>query len=607
MSLKVLDVTSDLQASVERTSGDQESRYWFVNARKRRVLFWAIVVLLGFVQAWAHRLLVDHDGVAYMDIATNYARGAWASAINAYYSPFYSWLLAPLLLFKVPRSWESTLLHLVNFIGYLGAYASFEFFLRQLIRKEEGSLRSEDQSAGLSESAWHTLGLALFLYASLFMANLSGHSGQGDPGSTPDVYVLLFVCLAAGLLLRIQSGRADRLTYGALGIALAFGYFAKTALFPLSFVFMAVAGFIFIRQRKNVFAFLLTPICFVLVAGPWIVALHHATGRYTFGDAGTLTYRWLAGPQANPVEWGGQTEEAEHLVHPPRRVWANPPVYEFSAPVAGTFPLWYGNSYWLQGWKFHFSWAGEKRILHESYNNYRGLLDNQREYLALLFLMIMLEGTFLGYFKGFLRLWVLWIPALAALAMYALVRVEPRYVAAFWLMLLMSFFAAVKLPKKDLIQQFALWAVIAAVLTTGIDLLHGGLADLHTILRNTPSEQSEVAAGLRKLGVLEGQSLATIGIPRDSYYWARLAGVRVISEIPTPNVNQYWFGSPDSQLKVRSLFTQAGAVAIVTDVMPAEVTLPDSSVPVSIPGWERIGSTSYFFFPLRTEAHSSLP
>ena len=63
-------------------------------------------------------------------------------------------------------------------------------------------------------------------------------------------------------------------------------------------------------------------------------------------------------------------------------------------------------------------------------------------------------------------------------------------------MLWMSLFAAVKLPRKDPIQQFARWAVIAAVLATGVNLLHEGFADFHTILRNARSEQSQVAQGL---------------------------------------------------------------------------------------------------------------
>ena len=602
MSSKVRGVASDLQAFIGPSSGEQRLRIWFSGARGQRAVFWTIVALLGLLQAWSHRLLVDHDGVAYLDVADNYARGAWSSAMNGYYSPLYSWLLAIVFyILKSPRSWDSTLLHLVNFSGYLGAYGCFEFFLRQLIRKEHGDLRSEDPATGLYETAWHTLGLGLFLYTSLFMANLSGHSGQGDPGSTPDIFVLLFVYLAMGLLLRMQSGEAHAGTYVGFGATLAFAYFAKTAMFPLSLVFMAVAGFISLRQRKRALAFLLTPVSFVLIAGPWVRTISHAKGRYTFGDAGLLTYMWLAGPQPNSVEWGGQIEGGDNMAHPPRRLSIDPRVYEFATPVPGTFPLWYGSSYWLDGRKFHVSSAGQMRILHESYGTYWEILKDQKEFLVLLLVLIIVQGTVLDYFKAFLRRWVLWFPATAALGMYALVRVEPRYVAAFVVMLWISLFAAVRLLRKAVVQQFALCAVVATVLTTGAGILKEAIYDFHhSILRRAPNEQGEVAEGLRKLGVLEGQSLATIGIPRDSFYWARLAGVRVISEIPTAYVNQYWFASSDIQERVRSLFAQTGAVAIVTDTMPAEVAFPKSSIPVGFPGWERIGNSSYFLFPLRT-------
>jgi len=52
------------------------------------------VIVLGLDQAWSQRLLIDHDGVAYLDIAGYYAQGSWSSAINSYYSPLYSWLMA---------------------------------------------------------------------------------------------------------------------------------------------------------------------------------------------------------------------------------------------------------------------------------------------------------------------------------------------------------------------------------------------------------------------------------------------------------------------------------------------------------------------------------
>jgi hypothetical protein len=596
MSSEVQGVTGDLQTSNGHSSNWRQLRIWFAGVRGRRAVFWSIVALLGLLQAWSRRLIVDHDGVAYLDVADNYARGDWSSAINGFYSPLYSWLLAIVIhLVKSPRSWESTLMHLVNFVGYLGAYGCFEFFLGQLIRKEQGGLHPEGQARGLSESAWHVLGLGLFLYSSLTMANL--------PGSTPDIFVLLFVYLAAGLLMRMPSGQGQGGTYSAFGATLGFGYLAKTAMFPLSLVFMAVAGLISVRQRKGALAFLLAPVCFALVAGPWITVLSHANGRFMYGDAGRLTYRWLVGPRANPVEWGGQTEEGENLVHPPRSLSMNPPVFEFATPVAGTFPLWYGNSYWLEGWKFHFSWAGQIRILRESYGYYWEILQHQEAYLVLLLVLIMVQGMALNYFKAFLRRWVLWLPAAAGLGMYALVRVEPRYVAAFVAMLWISLFAAVTLPRKDVVQQFAHCAVVATVLTSGVSILHGAITDFHhSILQRAPNEQGEVAEGLRKLGVLEGQSLATIGIPHDqgSFYWARLAGVRVVSEIPTPNVNQYWFASSGTQERVRSLFAQTGAVAIVTDAMPAEINYPEFSLPVRLPGWERIGDTSYFLFRLQT-------
>jgi len=592
MSSKV----SDLHAFVAPSSGEQRLPIWFAGAKERRVVFWTIVALLGLLQAWSHRNLVDHDGVAYLDVAENYARGAWNSAINGFYSPLLSWVLAIVfVILKSPRSWDSTLMHFVNFAGYLGAYGCFEFFLGQLIRKEQGDPHAEAQAGGLSETAWHTLGLGLFLYSSLYMAN--------RPGSTPDIFVLLFVYLAMGLLLRMQSGQARVGTYIGFGAALAFGYFAKTAMFPLSLVFMAVAGFISLRQRKRALAFLLTPVCFVLIAGPWIRAISHAKGRFTFGDAGLLTYMWLVGPRANHVEWAGQIEGADSMAHAPRRLSLEPPVYEFAIPVGGTFPLWYGSNYWLAGRKFHFSSVGQMRILHESYANYSEILNYQKEYLVLLLVLIIVQGTVLDYIKVFLRRWVLWLPTTAALGMYALVRVEPRYVASFVVMLWISLFAAVRLPRKDAVQKFALCAVVATVLTTGIGILQGAINDFHhSILLRAPNEQADVAEGLRKLGILEGQSLATIGIPRDSFYWARLAHVRVISEIPTGNVNQYWFASSDTQERVRSLFAQTGAVAIVTDALPAEVTFPKSSIPLSLPGWEPIGSSSYFLFRLRTGA-----
>ena len=53
-----------------------------------------MILVLGFLQAWAGRFYIEHDGVNYLDVANAYARRDWRHAINGYWSPLYSWLLA---------------------------------------------------------------------------------------------------------------------------------------------------------------------------------------------------------------------------------------------------------------------------------------------------------------------------------------------------------------------------------------------------------------------------------------------------------------------------------------------------------------------------------
>src|ERR1700730_1252528 len=97
-----------------RSTGKSREHGLHMPAVSTREIYWSIVIVLGFLQAWSHRLQVAHDGVSYLDVADNYARGAWSAAINGYWSPLYSWLLAPGEYLQIPRRWESTYLHLIN-------------------------------------------------------------------------------------------------------------------------------------------------------------------------------------------------------------------------------------------------------------------------------------------------------------------------------------------------------------------------------------------------------------------------------------------------------------------------------------------------------------
>ena len=55
---------------------------------------WLAAAALGAIHTWAARHNMNADGMSYLDLADAWREGRWAEAINAYWSPLYSWLLA---------------------------------------------------------------------------------------------------------------------------------------------------------------------------------------------------------------------------------------------------------------------------------------------------------------------------------------------------------------------------------------------------------------------------------------------------------------------------------------------------------------------------------
>src|SRR4030095_562448 len=103
-----------------------------------RAIAWGVVILLGFIQAWADRHWMGPDGVSYLDVADKYLQRDWAWAINGYWSPLYSWIIAGAFSVMRPSVFrEHTVVHLVNFVIYLIAFVCFEFLLVQVIRFQQ--------------------------------------------------------------------------------------------------------------------------------------------------------------------------------------------------------------------------------------------------------------------------------------------------------------------------------------------------------------------------------------------------------------------------------------------------------------------------------------
>ncbi|PYT59028.1 MAG: hypothetical protein DMG35_15595, partial [Acidobacteria bacterium] len=204
------------------------------NLRRLRAIVWLVTIGAGFVQTWASRFWIEGDGNNYLDVASAYLCGDWKNIVNAYWSPFLSWLLALCLgVFHSSPYWDSTLLHLLDLVGLLLSLFTFEFFFRAFLRSHIQLPGSEDAEASLSELGWWTLAYSLFLSTSLFVLTVLN--------TTPDVWVAAFTYLIAGLVVRIAHNRGGWHWFALLGLALACAYLTKAFYFPISFVFLLMA------------------------------------------------------------------------------------------------------------------------------------------------------------------------------------------------------------------------------------------------------------------------------------------------------------------------------------------------------------------------------
>ena len=268
-----------------------------------RVCFWALALILGFLQVWANRHDVGGDGVNYLDMGDAYVRGDWKTAINGLWSPAYSWILGLALRVTRPSGyWEFTVVHIVGFAVFLVALRCFEFYLTELVTSQK---RDADSAAAAGIVAptwtWIALGYTLFLWACLDLIGLVWVN--------PDVCVAGIVFLAAGLLLRIQKRAASWKCFALLGLVLGLGYLMKSVMFVIAFIFLAASVLAAGSYRRAMPRVAVGLTIFAALASPLIIALSMTKGRLTIGDAGRLNYAWyvLGVPKRH---WRGQPQRA---------------------------------------------------------------------------------------------------------------------------------------------------------------------------------------------------------------------------------------------------------------------------------------------------------
>lgn len=255
------------------------------------------------------------DATAYISIARQYMAGGLVQAINGYWGPLYSWILVPgLATGAAPLAaarWTSLALGLATL-----------FAVRWL------ALR-----LGASRRSIGVLGLCLAVPLVSYSVIVV----------TPDVLLLLLLVLYCGFVLP-ETYRERRFQGIPAGLFAGLAYLAKSYALPFFVAHFTLINLLHlyragaasggspagpdagVRRRAVLFNFATGLAVFVLVVGPWVGALSHKYGKFTFGTAGQRAHA-MVGP-----EYYGDDPVFMTLIDPPTpdatSYWDDPSVVE---------------------------------------------------------------------------------------------------------------------------------------------------------------------------------------------------------------------------------------------------------------------------------------
>jgi len=482
----------------------------------------------------------------------------------------FSWLIAMVLhIFHPSPFWETPLLHLVNFAGLLVALRCFEFFFVTFLEFLQRSGQPVTEPL-LSLPVWWLLGYAIFFSTALQVLSL-------EP-TNPDTWVCVVSYLALGILLRIVLQPQKWVRYAIFGVVLGLGYLTKCFYFPLSLVFLFTAWLGGGASVRNLARVALAALFFALVAGPFVFALSRSKHRLTYGDVGGIAYAMFVDPIPQPVSWQGEDHTGTPL-HPVRQILTSPRVMEFAIPIAGTYPPTYDLSYWMEGVKAHFNVRGQVRILRQSFGTFFLIFLTQIEFALGVLALLFYQPRWRGFVTSLASFWPIWLPATIACVAYSFVLVENRYVAPFLPFIWLSVFAAaLSLPSRHV----RLAVILATLSIMGIKVAKYFVSDLIAI-GHQENVDWQVSKSLRDWGLKPGDRVAVIAASAEAH-WARLAGVKIVTELPLGQEGIFWEGDSALQDRVFAAFASTGSRVVVVKGPPLGSIRN---------GWFRLGNTPY--------------
>lgn len=553
----------------------------------------AFAGLVGAAHCWTYRYrLVNLDAVSYLDTADAWRAPGWRAAMNGYWSPLYSWVLAgAAAIFRPSRSAEYALVHAVNLALFLLSFAACALLVRELLR-DAGHDTQDGSAMSWSPRQLTTIALVLWTWMALTQLVIWMES--------PDLLVASATFVAAAMLVRLR--RSVRLSDGfLLGAALGCGYLAKAAMLPLSVVYL-LAGFAVARRRWT--QTLIAGVGLALVSAPWIAALSVVKGRLTMGDAGRMNYIWFVGHSKDyPHLWPRHWPHSDGVgvtgtpSHPDRLLLDKPAVYDLttSNPFEATYPIWHDPSRWYEGLRPALSVRDELRRLRISTSSVFELLTvnaYQREWMnPELPVLAIVVACWLAAAAGrrWRVHWALLIPGAATIGLYAMVYVSPRYLGAAICVMWVALIAGVRLPRTDASARLLRGATAAVTALLAFAIVSATIwecgAGWRRLLRGDVDEYNNpwhVAEVMHAAGLAEGTRVAVIGNAQIASRWARLARVKIVAEVPIADLPLFAASADSANAVLRALDGSTARYALAEKI-------PENSL-----GWRALEGTPYW-------------
>ena len=283
----------------------QWRRWWGRKYPSGIELLLTLYALIGLGRLPAFRYQINPDGVAYIDLARLYADGQWWTAINAYWSPMFSWLLAPFIAIGLDPLIAGKLVQLGGGAGLLVAM-------------------------WLLSRHWRPRWMVWSLLGAMAVVVLSWALTYG---TTPDLVLAALVVGFLAVLMRVDFELRARWAIGA-GLLAGLAYLTKS--YALPFMLILTAGWYGWqlwqqpdkRQRWLKQAFIMGAVWLALVV-PWVLLISWKEGRLTTGTAGAYALA-LFGP-VHPL----QPMFTRGFLEPPpggTSVWTDPTLLDLTPP-----------------------------------------------------------------------------------------------------------------------------------------------------------------------------------------------------------------------------------------------------------------------------------